>query len=299
MTIPTRHGQKSTGKPNTARRPRPNPDADITSRITSRDATMLRLIAEHRVLTTHQLTTALFTDPGKTRQRIGILRAAGLIETFRPPSTSMAPLHCVATAKAVKLLGYSGGTVPAPPTGAGQAATAAALRPDLNHLRGVNEFFCRLIAHARTRPECSLEEWRSEWSTAHLFPGRVRPDGFARWREGEAWCEFFLEYDTGTEPLHRLTAKISGYAELMHTADTCSPVLFWLRTPGREEHLHTLLSRTGSAVPVATAVGDPAGADIPASIWRPTFTTQAKYTLAALGQAACDHLGVPHRQHVL
>lgn len=281
------------------RRPRPNPDADITSRITSRDATMLRLIAEHRVLTTGQLTTALFTDPGKTRQRIGILRTAGLIETFRPPSAAMAQLHCVATAKAVKLLGYGGDTVPMPPTGKGQAATAAALRPDLNHLRGVNEFFCRLVAHSRTRPGCSLEEWRSEWSTVRLFPGRVRPDGFARWRDGEAWCEFFLEYDTGTEPLHRLAAKISGYADLMHTADTCSPVLFWLRTPGREQYLHTLLDRTGPEVPVATAVGDPADAVIAAAIWRPTFASEARYTLAGLGQAACDHLGVPHRQHVL
>ena len=43
-------------------------------------------------------------------------------------------------------------------------------------------------------------------------PGRVRPDGFARWREGEAWCEFFLEYDTGTEAVGRLVDKLSGYA---------------------------------------------------------------------------------------
>lgn len=270
--------------------------ADVANRITARDARMLRLIAEHRILTSRQLTTALFTDPGKTRQRIGVLRAAGLIETFRPPATWGSPMHCVATAKALKLLGWS--AHPAPPTGRTQAAVAAALRPDLGHLHDVNEFFCRLLAHTRTHPGTALEEWRSEWSTAALFPGRVRPDGFGRWRDGTAWCEFFLEYDTGTEPLGRLAAKLSGYADLMTAADTCSPVLFWLRTPGREQHLHDALAETGLDVPSATAVGDPATADIAGPVWKPTFAA-GRHPLAALGQAACDHLAVPHRPHAL
>jgi hypothetical protein len=277
---------------------RPRRDVDITSRITARDARMLRLIAEHRVLTSRQITTALFTDPSAARHRIRILRGAGLIETFRPPVTRHPPLYCVATAKAVKLLGYGGDAAYTPPAGAHQAAAAAALRPDLEHLRGVNDFFCRLIAHARSHPDAALEEWRSEWATARLFPARVRPDGFGRWRDGEAWCEFLLEYDTGTEPLARLAAKIPGYADLMHTADTCSPVLFWLRTPGREQHLHALLADTDVDVPIATATGDPETGDIAGTVWKLTFAT-GRLSLAALGQAACDHLGVPHRPHVL
>ena len=280
---------------------RPRRGADITNRITARDATMLRLIAEHRVLTSGQLTAALFAEPGKARARIGILRAAGLVETFRPPAVRNPPLYCVATAKAVKLLGPTGDTAVAmPPTGPKAAATAAALRPDLEHLRGVNEFFCRLLAAARTRDQAALEVWRSEWATAKLFPARVRPDGFGRWRDGEAWCEFFLEYDTGTEPLHRLAAKLAGYADLLRTADTCTPVLFWLRTPGREQHLHALLADLDldDVVCVATATGDPATADIPGCVWQPTFTA-SRLSLASLGQAACGHLGVPHRPNAL
>lgn len=287
---------RPTTKPTERRRSTPN--TDITSRITARDARMLRLIAEHRVLTSRQITTALFTDPSAARHRIRLLREAGLIETFRPPVTRYPPLYCVATAKAVKLLGYSSDAAYKPPAGAHQAATAAALRPDLEHLRGVNEFFCRLIAHARSHPEAALEEWRSEWATAKLFPARVRPDGFGRWRDGEAWCEFFLEYDTGTEPLGRLAAKLPGYAELMHSADTCSPVLFWLRTPGREQHLHKSLASTDIDIPIATAVGDPTTSDIAGRAWQLAFAAE-RLSLAELGQAACDHLGVPHRPHVL
>ncbi|WP_194906277.1 replication-relaxation family protein [Catenulispora rubra] len=269
----------------------------VADRITSRDARMLRLIAEHRVLTSGQITRALFTDNTRARKRIGALREAGLIETFRPPAAGSSQLHCVATAKALKLLGFPARS--AVPAGVGQAAIAAALRQDLDHLRGVNEFFCRLLAHRHERgPGAALEEWRSEWSTARLFPGRVRPDGFGRWRDGDSWCEFFLEYDTGTEPLHRLRAKWLGYDSLMQAADTCSPVLFWLRSSGRERRLHELLAETSTGVPAATAVGDPQTADITGMVWRPTFT-ERRLTLAQLGRAACDHLGVPQRPNVL
>ncbi|WP_194896535.1 replication-relaxation family protein [Catenulispora pinisilvae] len=258
---------------------------------------MLRLIAEHRVLTSGQITSALFTDNTRARKRISTMRDAGLIETFRPPAAGSSQLHCVATAKALKLLGLPARS--AVPAGIGQAAIAAALRQDLDHLRGVNELFCRLLAHGHVRGSgAALEDWRSEWSTAQLFPGRVRPDGFGRWRDGEAWCEFFLEYDTGTEPLHRLCTKWLGYDNLMQAADTCSPVLFWLRSPGREQHLHELFAESSTGVPAATAVGDPQTADIAGAVWRPTFA-ERRFTLAGLGKAACDHLGVPQRPNVL
>jgi hypothetical protein len=282
-------GKTNAGKP---AKPRPLPD-----RITPRDAELLRLIAEHRVLTSAQITSVLFAHASNARFRIALLRTAGLIETFRPTIPRGAPLHCVATAKGLKLLAASRSQQPGRSV-RNDSAMAAALRPDLDHLLGVNDFFCRLHAHARVRPDCRLEAWRSEWSTAALFPGRVRPDGFARWREGEEWCEFFLEYDTGTESVGRLIDKLASYADLMHAADNCSPVLFWLRTPGRAEHLRRLLEQAQVEVPVAYASGNPATSDIASRIWQPIFA-ERRLTLAELGAAACDHLGVPHRPHAL
>lgn len=267
-------------------------------RITTRDAQLLRLIAEHRVLTTAQITAALFTQGSRARSRIAVLREAGLIETFQPATHRNQPLHCVATTKGLRVLGESAATPRGMRPARADAALAMALRPDLQHLLGVNSFFCRLLAQTRDKPGRHLEEWLSEWTTAAKFPGRVQPDAFGRWREGEVWCEFFLEFDTGSEPLHRLIGKLAGYTEIARAADVCSPVLFWLLTPGREQHLHDLILSSDVAVPVATAVGDPAGADVAGRSWRPVFA-QGRYTLADLGPVTADHMGVPQRAHVL
>ena len=43
-----------------------------------------------------------------------------------------------------------------------------------------------------------------------------------------AVTDFFLEYDTGTEPLSRVTAKLAGYAALAARTGITTPVLFWL-----------------------------------------------------------------------
>ena len=270
--------------------------------LTERDIVLLRLLAEHRMLTIGQITAALFPDPRRSRRRVAVLRALGLVETFRPPRpVGSSPMHCVATAKALRLLADSLENQ----TRAGRArptradcATAIAMRPDLAHLRGVNEVFCRLLGRARCEPDLALEDWLSEWSIARAFGGQVRPDGFGRWREGEAWCEFFLEYDTGTEPQHRLLAKLTGYADLAEAADVSSPVLFWLPGPGREENLHRLLADAAAGVPVATAFGDPATADPSGPVWRPAWGGQ-RLDLTGIGAAAARSLGVRQRPHTL
>jgi hypothetical protein len=49
-------------------------------------------------------------------------------------------------------------------------------------------------------------------------------------------------YDTGTEPLSRVTAKLAGYAALAARTGITTPVLFWLRSPRREAALHARLA---------------------------------------------------------
>lgn len=88
---------------------------------------------------------------------------------------------------------------------------------------------------------------------------------------------FFLEHDTGTEPLARLRAKLAGYDGLAGSPRYQLPVLFWLPTTGREQHLRRLLHRTTpTRVPVATAAIDYAatGASPAGPIWHlvhPTY----------------------------
>ncbi|MEY9887676.1 hypothetical protein ABIA31_001305 [Catenulispora sp. MAP5-51] len=268
-------------------------------RLTERDAEVLRLLAEHLVLTVGQLAVALFPDVRKCRSRVAVLRALGLVETFRPPlQRGSSQAHCVATTRTLDLLStdVADSRLRRRST---RDATAIALRPDLGHLRGVNEVFCQLLGHARRTADATLETWRSERATAHALGTRLRPDGFGRWREGDAWCEFFLEYDTGTEPHARLLAKLTGYADLAESAGVSCPVLFWLPNVHRESHLHQLLAGEPPRVPVATAYGVPSRTSPAGPIWRPSWSPTSQVPLAALGASAVRHLNVPQSSHIL
>lgn len=278
----------------------------VGNRLTPRDVELLRLVAEHRMLTSTQLTTAVIPNDRTCRLRIQVLRDLGLVETFRPPQVAgSAPLHCVATGKALRLLAEAGYAERVPAVRGmarpGSAAASAALRADLSHLAGTNEVFCRLRAAARASGgQTALEEWRSEWSASRAFGCRIRPDGFARWRDGTDWCEFFLEYDTGTEALHRLVTKLRGYADLAAATAVSVPVLFWLPGPEREHNLHRELVADRSGVPVATAYGNPRVSAPHRAVWRPVWRSGAeRLTLAGLGAAAAAHLGAPQRRHVI
>ncbi len=274
-------------------------DVPLANRITGRDARLLRLLCEHRVLTSAQITTALFGDGRNARRRIATLRAAGLVETFRPPTTAgSSPLHCVPTAKALRLIADDDVRT-AGRSARADAAVAAALRPDLEHLKGINEVFCQLLGDARTTPQRDLETWLSEWSATRLFSSQIRPDGFGRWRDGEAWSEFFLEYDTGSEPQHRLIDKLAGYERLSESAAVWCPVLFWLPGPEREANLHRNLAQTRTRVPVATAHGDPRTTTPSGVVWRPAWCEGPRQALAELGASAAARLGHHQRPHRL
>ena len=72
--------------------------------------------------------------------------------------------------------------------------------PHLAHLLTANEFFVRLTAYARQHPEARLDRWWSESLTTKQFR-TITADGHGLWSVGDATVGFFLEADTGTEPL--------------------------------------------------------------------------------------------------
>ncbi len=86
----------------------------------------------------------------------------------------------------------------------------------LAHRLGVNRFFTDLAVYARTHPAARLETWFPEAACQRIgtflrlghppmllaYQPRVRPDGYGRWTDNGRTVPFFLEYDTGTEPLH-------------------------------------------------------------------------------------------------
>ena len=159
----------------------------------------------------------------------------------------------------------------------------------------MNDFFVSLIEHTRHDHRYALQWWANEQRATAECTGLARPDGLGLWTRvssrGEDELAFFLEHDTGTEPLARLLSKLPGYAEARLGGGPAHPVLFWLPSHQREAHLHDLLRQRPAPVPVATAVRDGAG---PADrIWL-VSGTQRRYELidlAALLPRTRDHAG--------
>ncbi|MBB5874616.1 hypothetical protein F4553_008050 [Allocatelliglobosispora scoriae] len=234
-------------------------------RITARDRHLLQLLDDHQVLTTPQIHTLLFGARRTCQERLGELHTLGLIDRFRfpRPGGGSQPWHWT--------LGHHGHRFQAAAHGLPEP-TARATRdrthrlsanPRLNHLTATNDFFVRLAAHTRTDPARQLTRWWSERTATERFLG-VRPDGHGIWTTPDTSTGFFLECDLGTETLHRVAAKLDGYARLAAGGGPRYPVLFWLGNPGREEHLHPLLR--GHVVVSATSGHD---SDPSGSVWLP------------------------------
>jgi hypothetical protein len=276
--------------------------AALAARLTARDRWLLRMLHEHRVLTTTQITQLAFGTTRAATARMTVLYQYRAVDRFQPLApTGSSPLHFVLDEAGAMLLAAEDGITPAELGYRRDRSLAIALSPRLAHDTGANGIFTHLAAAARaSNSRQQLECWWGERRCAATWGDHARPDGYGRWHEqapGQtpAITDFFLEYDTGTEPLRRVIAKLTGYAALAARTGIATPVLFWLRSPSREAALHARLAGppppgAGDAatagqipgVPVATAVpgaspGGPAGA-----AWLPAGSRGPRLRLAQL-----------------
>ena len=296
------------GRPRAAGRLARSPElaAALAARLTARDRWLLRMLHEHRVLTTTQIAGLAFGTTRAATARMGVLYQYRAVDRFRPlaPAGS-APLHFILDDAGAAVLAAEDGITTGELGYRRDRAVAIALSPRLGHTTGANGFFTALAAAARASSgHASLECWWSERRCAAIWGDLARPDGYGRWHEQPpghppVTADFFLEYDTGTEDLPRLIAKLAGYRDLAARTGIATPVLFWLPTPRREAALRARLagppphgSRDAASaaqipgVPVATATsatspGGPAG---PA--WLPAGTTGPRSRLAQLAATA-------------
>ncbi|GAA1370295.1 replication-relaxation family protein [Catellatospora chokoriensis] len=236
--------------------------------LTGRDRHIIDLLARHQVLTTGQLHRIGFRALRTCQIRLTELRALGVLERFRFGrfEGGSYPWHWTLGLAGARL--HAAATGDNPPTV--RAHTDQLLRltasPHLTHLVSANEFFVRLTHTARRDPRARLTRWWSERESTRRFPP-VRPDGHGIWHVAGRAVGFFVEADQGTETLARLVDKLDAYARLTQTTGISYPVLFWLTSTRREEHLQTMLRRLRLRVPVATATQNTDPAE---SIWLPT-----------------------------
>ncbi|MDF5758440.1 replication-relaxation family protein [Spongiactinospora sp. TRM90649] len=256
--------------------------ASLATLLTGRDRSLLRLVWDHTVLTGHQLTRIAFNDPTTARHRLLKLHRLGVLDRFRPkPPLGTAPWHYV--------LGEPGAAVLATEDGIGlrefgyrrDRTMAIAFSQRLAHTVGTNEVFARLYGNARQSDGCRLSTWWPEARCAAQWGKHARPDAYARWTENGRPLDFFLEYDTGTETLDRVAAKLHGYAALASATGITTPVLFLTSSTRREANLHARLQMCAAqaGVPCATAVRSPAPEG---AIWLPHNRREGRLRLAEL-----------------
>ena len=296
--------------------------AALAARLTARDRWLLRMICEHRVLTTGQVTQLAFGTTRAATARMTTLYQYRAVDRFRPlaPAGS-SPLHFILDEAGAMLLAAEDGISIADLGYRRDRSMAIALSPRLAHDTGANGVFTALAAAARASGgRQALECWWGERRCAAAWGDHARPDGYGRWAEqapGQpaATVDFFLEYDTGTEPLSRVAAKLAGYAALAARTGITTPVLFWLRSPSREAALHARLAGppppgirdAASAaqipgVPVATAAAGTSREGPAGAAWLPAGSPGPRRRLAQLalpgtapadGGPACEAPGGP------
>jgi hypothetical protein len=257
--------------------------ADLAGRLTDRDRRLCRLLWEHRVLTSHQLTQLADGQLDTAEDRLRTLTRLQVLDRFRPRrDTGSAPYHYV--------LGPLGAAVLA----AEQAITVTDLgyRPAatlgiahhsrLSEIVAVNGFFSALAGHARHHPDTELSLWMSQRGCQAKWGRVVQPHGFGHWRDHDTILSFFLHYHHHDQPIRHLIAALAGYDTLAQAIpERATNLLLWLTSPKQEAQLHRTVPPRPYLVATATQHQDANPAD---AIWLPLGDTGPRRRLADLAR---------------
>ncbi|WP_422738634.1 replication-relaxation family protein [Micromonospora sp. WMMD729] len=249
-----------------------DPVLRVQSQLTGRDRLLLGWLYDHGVLTSFQISNALFPSLDFCQRRLRTLYRLRLVARFRPQRADGGsyPYHYVIDQLGAEVVAASRDERPPRRDHARVERRRWTSTRSLTHRLGVNGFFTDLAGHARTHPGAGLVEWlpeavcqRAGTFTRLQDPGlvrayqpRVRPDGYGRWVENGIEVPLFVEYDTGAEQLSILAGKVDGYRELFAKIGWAWPVLFWLHSAARERNLRRVLGEVPLSVPVATGARD-------------------------------------------
>jgi hypothetical protein len=266
---------------------------DLAVRLTQRDRTLVRLIRDFRVLTSPQVSQMFFDTDDAARRRLLALTRMGILERFRPnlpPAMGTAPYHYVIGETAAAVLASEDGVDLADFGYRRDRVLSIVYSQRLAHTVGTNGIAASLYGFARRHPATEVTTWWPEHRCAAEWGSMARPDAYGRWTEGRHSIEFFLEYDTGTEPLDRVAHKLDGYARLTESTKIITPVLFWVQGERRETNLRNKLKHHpgNMFVPVATGHADTVYGTVDdraaGARWLPTDLERPRLRLAELAK---------------
>ncbi|RIV29784.1 replication-relaxation family protein [Micromonospora radicis] len=284
-----------------------DPVLRVQSQLTGRDRVLLGWLYDHGVLTSFQIAHALFPSLDFCQRRLRTLYRLRLVGRFRPQRADGGsyPYHYVIDQLGAEVVAAGRDERPPRRDHARVERRRWTSSRTLEHRLGVNGFFTALAGYARTHPDARLGEWLSEAgcqrSGVFTSPGdpalvrayqpRVRPDGYGLWASGSTVVPFFVEYDTGGEPLSVLVRKLVGYREWFAAMGRVWPVLFWLHSAARERNLRQMLAQTPPLVLVATGARDhaaTAGLCPAEAVWAMAGGDGQRSTLADLAAWVID-----------
>jgi hypothetical protein len=269
--------------------------ATLAGRLTPRDRILLRLLADHQVLTVGHCADLLYGSPETARHRLVSLHRLQAVDRFRPLvglGEGSAPYHYVLGEAGASVLAAELGVEPHQLGYRRDHALAIAHQPGLEHLLAVNGFFASLAAASRTTPAAALVAWWSAQRCANQWGKLVRPDGYGRWRRGPREVDFFLEHAPPATPsgpppsqqqvLRHVADKLASYLALATQTKIATPILLWLDTPDLEATARAALPR----LPIPAATASPALGDPTGPIWLPLGTDGPRRPL--LDVQRCD-----------
>ncbi|UGQ10539.1 replication-relaxation family protein [Yinghuangia sp. ASG 101] len=281
--------------------------AYLARRLTPRDRWLTRMLNEHRVFTTRQITELAWNTPRVANMRLLDLYRWRILDRFQPRrSKGTTQMHYVLDVAGATVLAYEDDLDPKRVAFNRNNTVGVAHSLRLAHTLGVNGFFTPMVQRSR-QPDSTarLTAWWSETRCAEHFGDTVRPDAYGRWREHGTEIEWFLEHDTGSErPAQRLGTKLLGYARLAISTGITTPVLIWTPTITREATVRRALAEVvphladPALVPIATASIEQAVMDDATDPSRAAWLPLARRSLGRRPLAdlpeAWPHLPVPH-----
>ncbi|MGY0234096.1 replication-relaxation family protein [Longispora urticae] len=236
----------------------------VLRRLTARDLAVVDLLHRHKVLTTREITAALFTSSRKAQRRLAILHHLGVVS--REPATGQGSsgaqyLYAIASLghrlRSHEVASTHGRTVLR--EGAAGRLWPSVSEPQLGATLAVNWFFTGLIQHIRTHPDTRLLRWWSRQRTSATFePYGIRPDGHGVWQAHGRVVGFFLHVDAGDDD-RQLLRQLAAHRNLAAMGIRYL-VLLWTRDVARRDQVRGMLAGMWNGeVAVAAADTNSAG----------------------------------------
>lgn len=283
-------------------------------RLTETDHLVLRLLAEHEVMSTEQLAVFCFRPgrPADAVYRLRYLAARALLVQFphpgtHPPGTTPhdrppggQPTAALPRWRSNQRWAWSLGQGGAYWAGvehvlnrdrwidAWSRSFVPAQRPHVRRRLAFNDFFASLYYHSREHDTGGLDQWWGPARCADVGGGKVTPDAHGRWRHAGVTLPFWLYSDYHRDPFRTLITTVERHRQIHHASADSHLILVVMLSDSRERSLHRRW----------TEIAGSNGARLPL-VATTTYGKLREWPTGSIWWPLADRLGLALRLHQL